>query len=82
MFNSYKILLPTLLAIATSAIAQPSFRITSFISHRDITDSQNNYSIFRFNDVKYGRNILEYMNSRHGNIKFTLEVERDNQLFF
>jgi len=40
MFNSYKILLPTLLAIATSAIAQPSFRITSFISHRDITDSQ------------------------------------------
>ena len=40
MFSLNKILLPAILAIATSATAQPSFRITSFISHRDITDSQ------------------------------------------
>ena len=26
--------------IATTAVAQPSFRITSFISHRDLTDRQ------------------------------------------
>ena len=40
MFTINKILLTTLLIIATTAVAQPSFRITSFISHRDITDSQ------------------------------------------
>ncbi|MBT4583610.1 MAG: hypothetical protein HOC93_00840 [Phycisphaerae bacterium] len=40
MFNTNKLLLPTLLIIATTAVAQPSFRITSFISHRDLTDRQ------------------------------------------
>ncbi|MBC8203113.1 MAG: hypothetical protein H8E91_04720 [Planctomycetes bacterium] len=40
MFNIKKILLLTLLMVATTATAQPSFRITSFISHRDLTDRQ------------------------------------------
>ncbi len=40
MFNTNKIFLPALLITATVAFAQPSFRITSFISHRDLTDQQ------------------------------------------
>ena len=40
MFNIKKILLLALLMVATTAVAQPSFQITSFISHRDLTDSQ------------------------------------------
>ena len=40
MFITNKILLPAILLIATTVVAQPSFRITSFISHRDLTDRQ------------------------------------------
>jgi hypothetical protein len=40
MFITNKILLPAILLIATAVVAQPSFRITSFISHRDLTDRQ------------------------------------------
>ena len=40
MFITNKILLPAILLVATTVVAQPSFRITSFISHRDLTDRQ------------------------------------------
>jgi len=40
MLNINKILISTILMVATTAVAQPSFRITSFISHRDLTDRQ------------------------------------------
>ncbi len=40
MYLSYKPLFAISLFVAATAIAQPSFRITSFISHRDLTDRQ------------------------------------------
>ena len=39
MFTNKTTILPLLLMTAVAS-AQPSFRITSFISHRDLTDSQ------------------------------------------
>ena len=40
MFTSSKPLFAISLFVAATALAQPSFRITSFISHRDLTDRQ------------------------------------------
>ncbi len=40
MINTKKTILLALLIVSTTAVAQPSFRITSFISHRDLTDRQ------------------------------------------